>query len=549
MSKAPLPANESARLEALRALDVLDTSVEPAFDRITRAAANYLDVPICLVTLIDEERQWFKSRHGLEAQETHRDIAFCAHTILKDEPFVVSDTAKDDRFTDNPLVTGDLNIQFYAGVPLSLTDDIRVGTLCVIDHKPRELAAKEREFLTDMAAVIVDQFKLRQALSDVRKAALQREIDLQQIRFQARRADIVVETVVDGIVTIDARGIIHSFNPAAEKIFGYLPEEVIGLNVNMLMPEPYRGRHNGYINAYLTTGKARVMGRGRELVGLNKNGMSFPMELSISEMKIDEAVMFTGIVRDITEKQQLLYQIESARAIAEKANLAKSEFLSSMSHELRTPMNSVLGFSQILMTDPDSPLTDDQMESAQQISNAGNHLLELINDVLDLSRIEAGKVELRIENLSLRDMLADCSNLMSPQVRAADLTLELATFEDCIVAADEVSLKQVVLNLLSNAIKYNREGGMVTISVPPLADGQVSIAIADSGVGIPESRIDELFQPFNRLGAEQSVVEGTGDGLVITKQLLQLMNGSIEVVSQPNNGTIFTVFLPLGSAE
>jgi len=315
------------------------------------------------------------------------------------------------------------------------------------------------------------------------------------------------------------------------------------------MPEPYRGRHNGYINAYLTTGKARVMGRGRELVGLNKNGMSFPMELSISEMKIDEAVMFTGIVRDITEKQQLLYQIESARAIAEKANLAKSEFLSSMSHELRTPMNSVLGFSQILMTDPDSPLTDDQMESAQQISNAGNHLLELINDVLDLSRIEAGKVELRIENLSLRDMLADCSNLMSPQVRAADLTLELATFEDCIVAADEVSLKQVVLNLLSNAIKYNREGGMVTISVPPLADGQVSIAIADSGVGIPESRIDELFQPFNRLGAEQSVVEGTGVGLVITKQLLQLMNGSIEVVSQPNNGTIFTVFLPLGSAE
>jgi PAS domain S-box-containing protein len=549
LPKAPLPANELARLEALRALDVLDTPAEVAFDRITRAAANYLNVPICLVSLVDEKRQWFKSRHGLDAQETHRDMAFCAHTILTDEPLVVPDASLDDRFVENLLVTGDLNVQFYAGVPLSLTDNIRVGTLCVIDHKPRELVAKEREFLMDMAAVIVDQFKLRQALSDVREAALQREFDQGEIRDQARRADIVLETFVDGIVTIDANGIVHSFNPGAERIFGYVPAEVIGQNVKMLMPEPYKARHDAYLSAYLTTGEAKIIGRGRELVGLNKNGTKFPMELGISEMKIDDVTMFTGIVRDITEKQQFLYQIESARAIAEKANLAKSEFLSSMSHELRTPMNSVLGFSQILLTDPDHPLTDDQMESVHQISNAGKHLLELINDVLDLSRIEAGKVELKIENLSLKDLLSDCYHLMSPQSKTAGLTLELQAFEDCTVAADEVSLKQVVLNLLSNAIKYNRDGGMVSISVPAVAGEHVLFAITDSGIGIPESRIAELFQPFNRLGAEQGNIEGTGVGLVITKQLLELMNGSIEVVSQPGNGTVFTVALPFGSAE
>jgi PAS domain S-box-containing protein len=549
LPKAPLPPNELARLEALRALDILDTPAELAFDRITRVAANYLDVPICLVSLVDEERQWFKSRHGLDAEETHRDLAFCAHAILTDEPLIVSDASKDDRFNENPLVTGDLNVQFYAGIPLSLSEDIRVGTLCVIDHQPRELSTNEQAFLADMAAVIVDQFKLRQALSDVREAAVQRDIDQGKIKDQARRADIVLDTVVDGIITIDTKGIVQSFNPGAEKIFGYVPAEVIGQNVEMLMPDPYRTRHDGYISAYLTTGEAKIIGRDRELVGLNKDGTKFPMELAISEMKIDDVMMFTGIVRDITEKQQFLYQLESARAVAEKANLAKSEFLSSMSHELRTPMNSVLGFSQILMTDTVYPLTDDQMESVCQISNAGKHLLELINDVLDLSRIEAGKVELKIENLSLKDLLTDCYQLMSPRTKAAGLTLELQAFEDRIVTADEVSLKQVVLNLLSNAIKYNREGGMVSISVPALAGEQVQFAIADSGVGIPESRIAELFQPFNRLGAEQGNIEGTGVGLVITKQLLELMNGSIEVTSQPGSGTIFTVALPSGNPE
>jgi PAS domain S-box-containing protein len=545
LPEAPLPHNEKERLAVLRSLDILDTPPEIAFDRITRAAARFLDVPICLVSLVDEDRQWFKSSYGLDAEETPRDVAFCSHAILGDAPLVVSDAAKDDRFAENPLFLGDPHVQFYAGIPLTLSDDIRLGTLCAIDHKPRQLTPEQLDFLSDLAGVVVDQFKLRKALSDVRDAGVQREADLQEIRDQALKTETVLKTVVDGIVTIDSAGLIHTFNPAAEKMFGYASEEVIGKNVNLLMPTPYSARHDDYIKAYLTTGDAKIIGRGRELIGMRKDGATFPMDLSISKMEINETAMFTGIVRDITEKQQLLFQIERARAIAEKANRAKSEFLSSMSHELRTPLNSVLGFSQILMTDPVCPLTEDQMESTKQIHSAGKHLLELINDVLDLSRIEAGKVELETTTLELRDILGECFDLMGPLARAAGISLKQEDFNDVSIMADRTCTKQVLLNLLSNAVKYNQDGGRVTISVAPPDGGHVIVSVADTGIGIPDDRKNELFQPFNRLGAEQSDKEGTGVGLVITRQLLDLMGGAITVSSVAGEGSTFAVSLPL----
>ena len=545
MPKARLPHNEEDRLAALRTLDVLDTAPEEIFDRITRVAANYLDVPICLVSLVDAERQWFKSRHGLDAEETHRDLAFCAHAILRDEPLVVNDARDDDRFSDNPLVTGETDFQFYAGIPLELSADIHIGTLCVLDHKPRELSEQQLAFLTDLAGVVVDQFKLRQALADVQEAGIQREIDLLSIQDQALRTDTILNTVVDGIITIDHTGLVQSFNPGATKIFGYPADEVIGKNVSLLMPTPYMDRHDGYISAYLTSGKAKIIGRGRELTGLRKDGSTFPMELAISEMVISGNTMFTGIVRDITEKHQILFQMESARAMAQKANQAKSDFLSSMSHELRTPLNSVMGFSQILMTDTVAPMSTDQQESAKHIYDAGRHLLELINKVLDLSRIEAGKFDINPVALGLKDLLQACVELMEPQAVKAGLTMELQNFEDLSVLADPTPLKQIVLNLLSNAVKYNQAEGRITVSVDSVAAEHVAVSVVDTGMGIPDDRMGELFQPFNRLDVDKSGIEGTGVGLVITQQLVELMGGSLDVASEVGEGSTFTFRLPL----
>lgn len=255
-----------------------------------------------------------------------------------------------------------------------------------------------------------------------------------------------------------------------------------------------------------------------------------------------------GAVQDVTARRDYQQQLESTQIEAENANRAKSEFLSSMSHELRTPLNAILGFSQLLKDDPYTPLSNDQDESIDEIIKAGDHLLELINEVLDLSRIEAGHLNLTLEAVKLADVIRDCDNLMRPLAQKHDISLEtnIENIEGTILWADKTRLKQVILNFLSNAIKYNLPKGKVIIDVQ-IKNDLAKICVSDSGKGMSTDVMSHLFQPFNRLGAENTDIEGTGIGLIITKRLIDGMGGEIGAESEPNKGSTFWCTLPLAS--
>src|SRR6204780_797771 len=250
--------------------------------------------------------------------------------------------------------------------------------------------------------------------------------------------------------------------------------------------------------------------------------------------------------RDVTERKRFEHtlqennvELERARAAAEKANLAKSDFLSSMSHELRSPLNAILGFAQLINSDSPPP-TPSQRESIDQILHAGWYLLELINEILDLAQIESGRLALSLEPTSLEEVMLECQAMIEPQGQKRGIKMTFPRFEaPCFVDADRTRLKQVIINLLSNAIKYNQPNGTVVVDYTATTPELVRVSVRDTGAGLPPEMLVQLFQPFNRLGQERSTEEGTGIGLVMSKRLVELMGGVIGVESAVGAGSVF----------
>ncbi|MEH6825954.1 MAG: PAS domain S-box protein [Motiliproteus sp.] len=523
-----IPDNEATRLCALRSLNVLDTQAEERFDRYTRLARQILQTPIVLISLIDAERQWFKSRQGLEATETPRAFSFCGHAILTDELFCVADTAADPRFADNPLVTGAPDIRFYAGAPLVLSGGERVGTLCAIDIVPRTLSAEQRVALLDLARCVVDELQIR----STQRILADREEQLQRSSELVRS---IIDTVVDGIITIDASANILTVNLAAVRLFGYRAQDMVGKNVKMLMPEPFQGAHDGYLRNYLNTGDKKIIGIGREVLGLRQDGGTFPMELSVGEMAVKGQRMFTGIVRDITERKRM--------------EQMKNEFVSTVSHELRTPLTSIKGALGLIRSGVTGALPEKLRGMLDIAYNNSDRLVRLINDILDIEKIEAGKMDFHMTPLDLVPLIEESLEVNQLYAKEHGVSYRfdsaLATAQ---LQADHDRLMQVLTNLLSNAAKFSPEGGCVVIGLAQV-DNRFRIEVHDQGSGIPAAFRDKVFAKFSQAdGSDSRLKGGTGLGLNISQAIVKRLGGQIGFDTEEDVGTTFYVELPCSNA-
>jgi PAS domain S-box-containing protein len=353
----------------------------------------------------------------------------------------------------------------------------------------------------------------------------------------------LLESAPDAMVIVDAEGRITLVNRQTEQLFGYRREELLGQPVEVLVPERFHPRHREHRNGYLAHPGVRPMGAGVQLNARRKDGSEFPVEISLGPLKTDRGTLVSAAVRDITDRRRAEEALEEARQAAEKANHAKSEYLSRMSHELRTPLNAILGFAQLLELDE---LRDDQQESLGHILSAARHLLALINEVLDIAAIEAGRLPLSVEPVALADVVGEAVTLIRPLADQHNILLvgDSTTICDQHVLADRQRLKQILLNLLSNAVKYNREGGSVRLYCEPAPGGRFRIKVADNGPGIAAEALERLFVPFERLTAEFSGVEGTGLGLPLSQRLAHAMGGTLELTTAIDHGSTFWVELP-----
>ena len=364
----------------------------------------------------------------------------------------------------------------------------------------------------------------------------------QRLRDQQFYTRSLIESNIDAIMTTDPAGIITDINKQMEALTGCTRDELIGAPFKNYFTDPERAEaaiklvlSEKKVTNYELTARARD---GKETV------VSFNATTFYDRDRTLQGVF--AAARDITERNRLDQvlqeknaELESARSVAEKANLAKSDFLSSMSHELRSPLNAILGFAQLMESDSPPP-TPAQKQSIDQILQAGWHLLKLINEILDLAKVESGQVPLSREPVSLAEIMLECQGMIEPQAQQRGIQMTFPPFDTpFFVHADRTRLKQVLINLLSNAIKYNIKQGTVEVKCAERTPERIRVSIRDTGAGLSLEQLAQLFQPFNRLGQEAGGEEGTGIGLVVAKRLVELMGGIIGVESTLGAGSVF----------
>ena len=377
-----------------------------------------------------------------------------------------------------------------------------------------------------------------------------KQVEAEQMKLDQRLRDqqfytrSLIESNIDAIMTTDPAGIITDVNKQMEALTGCTRDELIGAPFKNYFTDPERAEAG--IKQVLREKKVT----NYELTACARDGKTTVVSYNATTF-YDRDRKLQGVfaaARDVTERKLLDHAIEEqnvelkrARAAAEKANLAKSDFLSSMSHELRSPLNAILGFAQLIKSDSPPP-TSSQTESIDQILHGGWYLLELINEILDLAQIESGRLALSREPTSLTEVMFECQAMIEPQAQKRGLKMTFPVFDvPCFVDADRTRLKQVLINLLSNAIKYNQPNGAVVVDVDRVkgTPERVRVSVKDSGAGLPPDMLLQLFQPFNRLGQERNAEEGTGIGLVMSKRLVELMGGEIGVESTVGFGSVF----------
>jgi two-component system sensor histidine kinase/response regulator len=538
---APLPPNEAGRLEALRRYDILDSLPEQGFDDITHLASHICGTPIAMISLVDEKRQWMKSKVGVTTSETARDYAFCAFAISETGVFAVEDALKDERFVNNPFVTGDPHVRFYAGAPLLTRGGHALGMLCVIDQVPHELTDSQKAALQALSRQVMAQLELR-SLASKAYAVLQEETR-ERARAEHAYAQIMNHSL-DVICAFDAEGRFLRVSRACEAVWGYKADELIGRPFLDFVHPDDRVRTRNSDEAVLSG----VPEKEFENRYVRRDGSVVQMLWSANWSETYQ-INFC-VARDVTSRKQWESGLLQAKEAAEASNRAKSEFLANMSHEIRTPMNGIMGMTDLVL---DSTLDSEQRHYLGMVKFSADSLLGLINNILDFSKIEAGKLDLEAISFSLRNCLG---TLLKPLGMRADtkgleLTADIRPDVPDHLVGDPLRLRQILLNLTDNAIKFTARGDVtlrVGVEGATEAGRCLHFSITDTGIGIPLEKQALIFEAFAQAdGTTTRTYGGTGLGLTIASQLVRQMGGRIWVESTPGIGTTFhfTACLPM----
>ena len=496
---------EAARLAGLRGLNILDSLPERDYDDVVRLASVICGTPVALMSMVDRDRQWFKARVGLEATETPVDVSFCKHAIAQtdlNQIFEIPDATADARFAENPLVTGPMAIRFYAGAPLVTGDGLAMGALCVIDQTPRTLSAEQKEALTILARSLAARLDLRRRNAELTAAA-------DSLAEEHNRFRSILDNSAAFIYVKDRDSRFQLVNQRYADRLGRTPEQCVGLKSRDLYSKDIADKllaHDQQVWDTQTahTFEERVFFNGTETVVVS---IRFPLTNAAGEM-----TAVCGISTDITARKhaeaELLVAMndaerlsaeaglarqaaDEARAIAESASLAKSEFLATMSHEIRTPLNGVVGMADLLAG---TPLAAEQIRFVKVLKTSADSLLSIINQILDFSKIEAGRLEIESIPVDVPMLVRDVIDMMAPRAAAKGLKLTSRVDPDVSnnLTGDPVRLRQILVNLISNAVKFTETGG-VDVRLSARTDGRrtdLRVDVVDTGIGIPADRRD-----------------------------------------------------------
>ncbi len=514
MSAIPASEAERARLDALERYAVLDTAPEQAFDDLARLASLACGTPVAQINFIDLTRQWTKAAVGAARGSIQRSRGFCFETLWHPVPLLVGDVRSDVRFARLAPAYGEPAVRFYAGVAVVTDDGHPLGTVCVLDHHPRELTPDQHEGLVALSRQVLSLLELRRERSTHRDEAF---------RERAESFRRLASAASEGITIIVDDRIVEA-NSAFGKLFGYEMGEIIGRTpLDFVAPES-----RDVAAEYVTISSARPY----EARGRRKDGSTFDMEVTTKSIPYKGRTALGCVVRDITERKEV--------------DRLKNEFVSVVSHELRTPLTSIRGSLGLMEGGVAGALPAKARDLVRIARQNADRLIRLVNDILDLEKIEAGKVELRIVSLDPAELIESTIAELRVMALQYRVTMTQVVERRDAVAGDHDGVVRVLTNLLSNALKFSPEGGRVTVSVTAGAPGFLRFTVTDQGPGISEEQRPRLFVRFEQLEeANTRRRGGTGLGLAISRSLVEQQGGRIGVDSSPGAGSAFWFELPL----